>query len=70
MDLTEIIRSAAETVKRLGTSAQDCKSCARLPLCNAYSEGSGFRNCDYKWCHDDEAKEALEEMLKNAKKET
>ena len=46
--MKEILRKAAETIYRLGTAAQDCKSCARLPLCNAYKDGDGFRNCDYK----------------------
>ncbi len=52
----EILRLAAETIQRLGSAAQDCKSCARLPECNAYKDGDGFKNCDYKWVHADEIK--------------
>jgi hypothetical protein len=52
----DILREAAETIQRLGTATQDCKSCARLPLCNAYKDGDSFRNCDYKWTYADEVK--------------
>ena len=55
MNDTEIIRKAAETIQRLGSSAQDCKSCARLTLCNAYQDGDSFHGCDYKWIHADDA---------------
>lgn len=55
MNDTEIIRKAVETIQRLGSSAQDCKSCARLTLCNAYQDGDSFQGCDYKWIHADDA---------------
>ena len=55
MNDTEIIRKAVETIQRLGSSAQDCKSCARLTLCNAYQDGNSFQGCDYKWIHADDA---------------
>lgn len=45
----DILIKAAETIDRLGKAAQDCKSCARLPECNAYKDGDSFENCDYKW---------------------
>ena len=52
----DILTIAAETIQRLGSAAQDCKSCARLPECNAYKDGDGFKNCNYKWVHADEVK--------------
>ena len=59
--MKEILRKAAETIQRLGTSAQDCKSCARQPLCNAYKDGDGFVGCDYKWIHTDEVRRLTDE---------
>ena len=59
--MKEILRKAAETIHRLGTSAQDCKSCARLPLCNAYKDGDSFVGCDYKWIHEDEVRRLTDE---------
>lgn len=59
--MKEILRKAAETIRRLGTAAQDCKSCARLPLCNAYKDGDSFGNCDYKWIHADEVRRLTDE---------
>ena len=53
----DILRIAAETIQRLGAAAQDCKSCARLPECNAYKDGDSFENCDYKWIHADEVRQ-------------
>lgn len=50
----DILRIAAETIQRLGAAAQDCKSCANLPLCNAYKDGDSFENCEYKWVYADE----------------
>lgn len=52
-----ILEKAAETIQRLGSAAQDCKSCARLLLCNAYRTENRFENCDYKWQYADEVKE-------------
>ena len=45
----DILKRAAETIDRLGKAAQDCKSCARLPECNAYESENRFENCDYQW---------------------
>lgn len=53
----DILRIAAETIQRLGSAAQDCKSCARLPECNAYQAENRFENCDYKWIHADEVRQ-------------
>ena len=53
----DILRAAAETIQRLGAAAQDCTSCVRLPLCNAYQDGGSFGNCDYKWIHADEVRQ-------------
>ena len=50
----DILRIAAETIQRLGAAAQDCKSCARLTLCNAYQTENRFENCEYKWVYADE----------------
>lgn len=48
-----ILVKAAETIDRLGKITQDCKSCARLPVCNAYQSDDDdnveLKNCDYKW---------------------
>jgi hypothetical protein len=51
--MKDLLVKAAETIQRLGTAAQDCKSCARLPLCNAYKDGNTFKGCDYKWIYSD-----------------
>jgi len=59
--MKELLIKAAETIQRLGAAAQDCKSCARLPLCNAYQDGDGFGNCDYKWIHEDEVRRLTDE---------
>lgn len=50
----DILIKAAETIDRLGKAAQDCKSCARLTLCNAYQTENRFENCEYKWVYADE----------------
>lgn len=50
----DILRIAAETIQRLGSAAQDCKSCTRLTLCNAYQTENRFENCEYKWVYADE----------------
>ena len=50
----DVLIKAAETIQRLGSAAQDCKSCARLPLCNAYQTENRFENCDYKWIYAEE----------------
>ena len=49
-----ILLKAAETIQRLGAAAQDCRSCARLSLCNAYQTENRFENCDYKWIYAEE----------------
>lgn len=59
----DILIKAAETIDRLGKAAQDCKSCARLPECNAYKDGDSFENCDYKWIHADEVRRICDETL-------
>ena len=48
-----ILIKAAETIDRLGKAAQDCKSCAKLPICNAYQAENSFENCDYQWTQAD-----------------
>lgn len=53
----DILRIAAETIQRLGSAAQDCKSCSRLPTCNAYKDGDSFENCDYRWRGADEVEQ-------------
>ena len=53
--MKDLLKQAADTIQRLGAAAQDCKSCARLPECNAYQAEGRFENCDYKWVHEDEA---------------
>lgn len=55
--MKEILEKAAETIDRLGRDAQDCKSCSRLPTCNAYQAENRFDNCDYKWIHADEVRQ-------------
>ena len=56
MDKKELLEKAAETINRLGAAAQDCKSCKRLPICNAYNDGDIFKGCDYKWIYAEEVK--------------
>lgn len=52
--MIDLLKKAAETIQRLGSAAQDCTSCARLPLCNAYKDGDSFKGCDYRWrCADE-----------------
>lgn len=63
MPKPDILRIAAETIQRLGAAAQDCKSCARLPECNAFRNGNSFENCDYKWIHADEVRRICDETL-------
>lgn len=58
--MASILEKAAETIQRLGSAAQDCKSCARLPMCNAYQAENRFENCDYKWIYADEVKETYD----------
>ena len=55
--MKDLLRKAAETIQRLGTQTQDCTSCARLPLCNAYEKEGRFENCDYKWRGADEVEQ-------------
>jgi len=55
--MKDLLVKAAETIQRLGTAAQDCNSCARLPLCNAYKDGDCFKNCDYKWIYSDKVEQ-------------
>ena len=58
MDTKELLRTAAETINRLGSAAQDCKTCAKLTLCNAYCTDGQMHDCQYEWIH---AKEAQDE---------
>ena len=53
----DILIKAAETIQRLGAAAQDCKSCERLSMCNAYKDGDIFHECDYKWIYADKVKD-------------
>lgn len=59
----DILRIAADTIQRLGSDAQDCKSCSRLPTCNAYQAENRFENCDYKWTYADEVRRICDETL-------
>lgn len=59
--MKELLIKAAETIQCLGAAAQDCKSCARLSLCNAYQDGDSFGNCEYKWIHEDEVRRLTDE---------
>ena len=59
----DILRIAAETIQRLGSAAQDCKSCARLPECNAYKDGDSFENCDYKWTYAEAVRRICDEEV-------
>lgn len=54
--MASILEKAAETIQRLGSAAQDCKSCAKLPACNAYrdEDGAPLKSCDYKWQYADD----------------
>lgn len=61
--MKELLIKAAEAIRRLGASAQDCKSCARLPLCNAYKDENNFANCDYKWIHEEEVRRLTDEKV-------
>lgn len=58
----DILRIAAETIQRLGAAAQDCKSCARLPECNAYQAENRFENCDYKWTYAEAVRRLADEV--------
>ncbi len=51
MPLVDILEKAADTIQRLGSDAQDCKSCANLTMCNAYKDGDSLLSCNYKWIH-------------------
>lgn len=55
--MKSLLKQAAETIQRLGSAAQDCTSCARLPLCNAYKDGDNFKGCDYRWRGADEVEQ-------------
>lgn len=57
--LKRLLKQSAETIERLETSTQDCKTCARLTLCNAYKDGDDFANCCYKWSGADEAEKLI-----------
>lgn len=59
----DILKRAAETIDRLGKAAQDCKSCANLPLCNAYKDGDSFENCDYQWTQAEAVRRLCDETL-------
>lgn len=59
MENKEILCKAIETIQRLGSAAQDCRSCARLTLCNAYQDGDIYHGCEYKWIHADAAEELV-----------
>lgn len=58
----DILKSAAETIDRLGKAAQDCKSCARLPECNAYESENRFENCDYQWTQAETVRRLCDEV--------
>lgn len=58
----DILIKAAETIDRLGKAAQDCKSCARLPECNAFRNGNSFENCDYKWTYAEAVRRLADEV--------
>lgn len=53
----KILKEALAIIQRLGTQTQDCTSCARLPLCNAYKDGDSFKGCDYRWRGADEVEQ-------------
>lgn len=61
MSIQELLKRAVETVERLGTAAQDCKTCARLPLCNAYKDGDSYQGCSYQWAHTEEVEKMINE---------
>lgn len=58
-----ILVKAAETIDRLGKAAQDCKSCSRLPTCNAYQGGCEFTGCDYQWTQAEAVRRICDETL-------
>ena len=55
MSNEELLKKATETINRLGTAAQDCKTCAKLTLCNAYSADGQMHDCQYEWVYSKEA---------------
>ena len=59
----ELLKKAAETINRLGAATQDCKTCAKLTLCNAYSTDGQMHDCQYEWIY---AKEATNEKAQSA----
>ena len=61
METSKIIAAAVETINRLGAAAQDCRTCAKLPMCNAYQDGEELHGCEYKWIHADAAEELSNE---------
>lgn len=58
----DILKRAAETIDRLGKAAQDCRSCVRLPECNAYKDGDSFENCDYQWTQAEAVRRLADEV--------
>lgn len=60
---TTMLAKAAETINRLGKAAQDCRSCARLPECNAYESENRFENCDYIWTQAEAVRRLADETL-------
>jgi hypothetical protein len=44
----DILREAAETIQRLGSAAQDCKSCTHNDTCTRAED------CEYRWQYADE----------------
>lgn len=60
---TTMLVKAAETIDRLGKAAQDCRSCARLPECNAYESENRFENCDYQWTQAEAVRRICDETL-------
>ncbi len=57
MSNEELLKKAVETINRLGAAAQDCKSCERLLICNAYQDGDNYNYCDYKWIYADKVRD-------------
>lgn len=60
---TDMLVKAAEVIDRLGKAAQDCRSCARLPECNAYQAENRFENCDYQWTQAEAVRRLADETL-------
>ena len=60
--MADILKRAAETIDRLGKAAQDCRSCARLPECNAYESENRFENCDYQWTQAEAVRRICDEV--------